>query len=268
MNLQREIVYGYRNEVLTTEDTRKLVHEIIRETIPASVHQHLAECDPYDPDHGHCCTGFTPRFPSASPEDLADQDGEAIAAMIEEKVRNAYEIRVGGLPPEMLDQEERRMVLVAIDRLWQEHLDAMDELREGVYLRAQGQKDPLVEYKNEAYELFVTLMDAIKQEALHNLFRSAASLEAFLAQLRHQRLPRSIFIFPNAKPSRPPGLRGETRSAPVARVENSNNAVAVLSDHGMNCVVLARYLGLRSLLVELCHVAQTPILVEIRGLCS
>jgi preprotein translocase subunit SecA len=83
----------------------------------------------------------------------------------------------------MLDQEERRLILVAIDKQWQEHLYEMDSLREGVSLRAQGQKDPLVEYKNEAYTLFVTLMDAIKQEALQNLFRSAANLEAILKQL-------------------------------------------------------------------------------------
>ncbi len=79
---------------------------------------------------------------------------------------------------EVLDQEERRMVLVAIDNQWQAHLYNMDALREGVDLRAQGQKDPLIEYKNEAYNLFVTLMDSIKQEALQNLFRSAANLEA------------------------------------------------------------------------------------------
>ena len=78
------------------------------------------------------------------------------------------------------------MVLVAIDKQWQEHLYNMDALREGVSLRAQGQKDPLIEYKNEAYSLFVTLMDAIKQEALQNLFRSAANLEAFLKQLHSQ----------------------------------------------------------------------------------
>jgi preprotein translocase subunit SecA len=84
---------------------------------------------------------------------------------------------------EVLDQEERRMVLVAIDKQWQAHLYNMDALREGVGLRAQGQKDPLIEYKNEAYNLFVTLMDSIKQEALQNLFRSAANLEAFLQQL-------------------------------------------------------------------------------------
>lgn len=76
------------------------------------------------------------------------------------------------------------MILMAIDRQWQEHLETMEELREGVYLRAQGQKDPLVEYKNEAYELFTSLMEGIKQEALHQLFRSAAGLEAFVAQLQ------------------------------------------------------------------------------------
>jgi preprotein translocase subunit SecA len=75
------------------------------------------------------------------------------------------------------------MVLVAIDKRWQAHLYNMDSLREGVHLRAQGQKDPLIEYKNEAYELFVDLMDGIKSEALQNLFRSASQLEDFLRQL-------------------------------------------------------------------------------------
>ncbi len=102
------------------------------------------------------------------------------------KVKETYEVKVADLPDEVLDQEERRMVLVAIDKQWQAHLYNMDALREGVGLRAQGQKDPLVEYKNEAYNLFVTLMDQIKQEALTNLFRSASNLEDFLKQLHSQ----------------------------------------------------------------------------------
>ena len=184
MNLQREIVYGYRNEVITTEHTRKLVHDLIRETIPARVSRHFAECDPYHPDCGGLILGFQANFPiSITAEDLADKQEETIAAMIVGNLRDAYETRARTLPMELLDNEERRMVLVSIDRQWQQHLDAMDGLREGVYLRAQGQKDPLVEYKNEAYELFVALMDAIKQEALHKLFRSVVRLEAFLAQL-------------------------------------------------------------------------------------
>ncbi|MES2924997.1 MAG: preprotein translocase subunit SecA [Verrucomicrobiota bacterium] len=187
MNLQREIVYGYRNEVLTTEDTRKLVYEIVGDTIPARVHQHLADCDPRDPDYSDLLDWIHATLPiSVSPDELTYQSGESISAMLADKVRNAYEIRASGLPAEILEQEERRMVLVAIDRQWQEHLTNMDELREGVYLRSQGQKDPLVEYKNEGYDLFVNLMDTIKLDALQNLFRSAASLEAFLAQLRSE----------------------------------------------------------------------------------
>ena len=103
--------------------------------------------------------------------------------MLVDKVKATYQVRVGDLPMDVLDQEERRMVLVAIDKQWQAHLYNMDALREGVGLRAQGQKDPLIEYKNESYNLFVTLMGSIKEEALQNLFRSAANLEAFLEQL-------------------------------------------------------------------------------------
>ena len=70
-------------------------------------------------------------------------------------------------------------MLNAIDRLWQEHLYAMDALREAVGLRQYGQKDPLIEYKNEGYEIFVELMGNIKNEVLNNLFRSTTNLMAF-----------------------------------------------------------------------------------------
>jgi preprotein translocase subunit SecA len=74
---------------------------------------------------------------------------------------------------------ERYILLNAIDRLWQEHLYAMDGLREGIYLRSYGQKDPLIEYKTEAYEMFTQLMASIKNEVLSNLFRSTTNLMAF-----------------------------------------------------------------------------------------
>ena len=188
MNMQREVVYGYRNELLTTEVPGDLVNEIIEETIPAKVQQYLNERDNDVPDYKELLHWVNATLPiRIKSEDLIEgQDEEAISAMLVTKVKEAYEVRTGNLPMEVLDQEERRMVLVAIDKQWQEHLYNMDALREGVGLRAQGQKDPLIEYKNEAYNLFVTLMDSIKQEALQNLFRSAANLEAFLKQLHSQ----------------------------------------------------------------------------------
>ncbi|MES2476912.1 MAG: preprotein translocase subunit SecA [Verrucomicrobiota bacterium] len=217
MNLQREIVYGYRNEVLTTEDSRKLVHEIIAETIPAGVHRHLADCDPREPDYSEMLDWIHGTFPiHVTADELAQRNGESIAAMVMEKVRDVYDTRVSSLPREVLEQEERRMVLVAIDSHWQEHLTDMDELREGVYLRAQGQKDPLVEYKNEGYDLFVTLMEEIKREALQNLFRAAAGLESFLTQLRNAPAVENAptLNFPERSAAAPTGAVGRNDACP------------------------------------------------------
>jgi len=189
MNKQREVVYGYRNEVLGTETPRDLVNEIIEETIPAKVKEYLEDRDGESPDYNELLHWINSTLPiRATVDDLifSSKDPDDIADHLVKKVKETYETRVNNLPLEVLDQEERRMVLVAIDKQWQSHLYNMDALREGVGLRAQGQKDPLVEYKNEAYNLFVVLMDAIKQEALLNLFRSASNLEAFLKQLHSQ----------------------------------------------------------------------------------
>ena len=90
-------------------------------------------------------------------------------------------------------------MLNAIDRLWQEHLYAMDGLREAVNLRAYGQKDPLTEYKTEGYAMFVELMHNIKAEVLHNLFRSTSNLKAFeavLASMPYQFLQQSDPLAP------------------------------------------------------------------------
>jgi preprotein translocase subunit SecA len=188
MNRQREVVYGYRNEVLSTETPRDLVTEIIEETIPAKVNEFLVDRDYDAPDHSELLGWVNATLPiSITIEELdVSKTPEQISDYLVSKVKETYEIKVRNLPYEVLDQEERRMVLVAIDKQWQSHLYNMDALREGVSLRAQGQKDPLIEYKNEAYNLFVRLMDSIKQEALSNLFRSASNLADFLKQLHSQ----------------------------------------------------------------------------------
>jgi preprotein translocase subunit SecA len=193
MNKQREVVYGYRNEVLTTETPRDLVFEIIEKVIPAKVSQYLADRDADSPDYNelfHWVNSTLPIRVDPSELDITTHSEDEISEILVTKVKETYLRRVENLPPEVLDQEERRMVLVAIDKQWQAHLYNMDALREGVQLRAQGQKDPLIEYKTEAYELFVTLMGSIDQEALQNLFRSASNLEAFLRQL--QSMPQEL----------------------------------------------------------------------------
>src|SRR5205814_1449552 len=87
--------------------------------------------------------------------------------------------------PDALKEVERYTILSAIDKLWQEHLYEMDSLRHSIGLRAHGQRDPLIEYKAEAFKLFEELMVNIKTEICHNIFRSASSLMAFENFLRN-----------------------------------------------------------------------------------
>ncbi|WP_052573405.1 preprotein translocase subunit SecA [Haloferula sp. BvORR071] len=177
MNLQREIVYSYRNDVLSTGDMRQLVHEVLAGGIGAKVEEHVSECDPEDPDHRPLVDWVRRNLHVELSEEELDMNRiDKLTAGIVAKVRDAYERRVAALPAELVDREERLLVISAIDGLWQEHLREMDELREGVYLRAQGQKDPLVEYKNEAYILFLVLMDSIKKQATVGLLRFAGAM--------------------------------------------------------------------------------------------
>jgi preprotein translocase subunit SecA len=108
-----------------------------------------------------------------------------IAAEIQRRTKQAYELKIKFEVPEAVQAMERMILLSAIDRLWQEHLYAMDGLRTSIGLRAYAQKDPLIEYKQEAYQMFEELMDRIKRETVHNLFRSTTSLSAFDEFLRH-----------------------------------------------------------------------------------
>jgi preprotein translocase subunit SecA len=103
----------------------------------------------------------------------------AVCNFISDKIRNAYDIKISFEDPAKLAVVERYTILSAIDKLWQEHLYEMDSLRYSIGLRGYGQRDPLIEYKAEAYKIFDELMVNIKSEICHNVFRSASSMMAF-----------------------------------------------------------------------------------------
>src|SRR5688500_4930030 len=103
----------------------------------------------------------------------------ATVTFITEAVRKAYELKCSFENQDALKSIERYTILSAIDKLWQEHLYGMDSLRTSIGLRAHGQRDPLIEYKAEAFKIFEELMVNIKTEICHNIFRSASSLMAF-----------------------------------------------------------------------------------------
>ncbi|NLT69412.1 MAG: preprotein translocase subunit SecA, partial [Verrucomicrobiaceae bacterium] len=177
MNNQRSVVYGYRNEVLQTEDPHALIVEIIEEALPVM----LDDC--LDPETGRLIPEaalqvVNTHFPlGLTTEDagLDSRDDEENLDFLISQVKAAYEVKTNHEDPERVEDLERWVILHSIDQLWQEHLYEMDSLRESIGNYRYAQKDPLVEYKHSAYELFVGLMDRIKTEVLGNLFRTTTT---------------------------------------------------------------------------------------------
>jgi preprotein translocase subunit SecA len=141
------------------------------------------------------------------------------------QIKSSYELKCAHEEPLAVLSLERFIVLNAIDRLWQEHLYAMDALREAVYLRAYGQKDPLIEYKNEAYEMFAELMGNIKNEVLNNLFRSTSNLMAFEKFLAS--LPAHLMRRDDPTADRPAGVRLNPAASPGTRALEPESDVKV-----------------------------------------
>ncbi|MFV0337495.1 MAG: SEC-C metal-binding domain-containing protein, partial [Chthoniobacterales bacterium] len=202
MNQQREVLYGYRNDIIDSEQPREMIFEAIDEALPKKIAEFLEVNDADSvPDFDGLLQWLNTTFPLGLSRTSSGLEGRSIeenTAFIVKTVKDAYEKKVGIEVEEALHSLERYIMLNAVDRLWQEHLYAMDGLREAVYLRSFGQKDPLVEYKNDAYAMFVELMENIKLEILNNLFRGTTNLQAFeqlLSQLpqmlRHGEEPSS-----------------------------------------------------------------------------
>ncbi len=215
MNKQREVIYGWRNEAITTNETRPMLDEVIEEVIPEKVLGFLPPDDQRDAEallswiNMTCPLGLTLE---SAPFDTAS--AEEISAFLIQKVKSSYALKCEHEEPESILQMERYILLNAIDRLWQEHLYGMDALREGVYLRAYGQKDPLIEFKTEAYEMFTELMGNIKAEILHNLFRSTSNLMAFEKFLSN--LPQFL-----EAPDEAGGVSHTTSQQPESRQSNT-----------------------------------------------
>ena len=192
MNKQREVVYGWRNDAIHSEDPRPLLYEVADEVIPLRVAEFLPEGGAEQNPEGliFWANNTFPLGLTVESLGAKEKSPEEVSNYLLERVKKSYELKCSHEPAESVKYLERNILLNAIDRLWQEHLYSMDSLREAVYLRAYGQKDPLIEYKTEAYDMFTSLMVAIKNEMLHNFFRSTANLEAFGSFL--QSLPQFL----------------------------------------------------------------------------
>jgi preprotein translocase subunit SecA len=191
MNQQREVIYEWRNDVLQSNDPRILINEAVEKGLKERLGEFLPseKGSDIDPDYDSLIQWVNTTFPIGL-KDFDDEfkalDFAAQSTFIQDKVLRAYDVKVGGANPQALQEIEKMILLNAIDRLWQEHLYALDALKEGIGLRSYGQKDPLIEFKQEAFSIFADLMRNINGEVLSNLFKSTqqlAAFEQFLAQL-------------------------------------------------------------------------------------
>jgi preprotein translocase subunit SecA len=167
---------------MDAENPRVLIHEVINEVVPKKVSAfHISESDA-DPDIAGLLQWVNTTFPVGLTAEKCAFETRSIeenGTFLAQTLVEAYDRKAAIEDEAARSGLEKYVILNAVDRLWQEHLYAMDGLREAVYLRAYGQKDPLTEYKTEAYAMFVELMESIKNEVLNNLFRSTTNLQAF-----------------------------------------------------------------------------------------
>jgi preprotein translocase subunit SecA len=224
MNRQREVIYGERRLVLEGKDLKEQVIEFMQDTLAAYVDAATASGYAEEWDLETLWNHLKVIYPvSFTPSDLdaeiggrAGLDVELLKHRILEDLAKAYADRESALGSEVTRELERKVLLSVLDRKWREHLYEMDYLQEGIGLRAMAQRDPLVEYQREGYELFAAMMDAIKEEIAGFLFNVEVTVESSEVQAKGI----------EAKPVSPIGLQysAADESGNVTKNDVSRNA--------------------------------------------
>ena len=182
LNQQREVVYGIRNGAIHADRSKEIIFDQVREELLSrlEVAGIGAKGEPVQSLVENLVGWINSHFPiSLKLEEIAGSELEPLADMILERIKAAYAVKESVEVPEALGSLERYVVINAIDHHWQEHLTEMEELRRSIGLRSYGQKDPLVEYKGEAYRFFEELMNNVRLQICTGLFRSASNLASF-----------------------------------------------------------------------------------------
>jgi preprotein translocase subunit SecA len=179
LNRQRHVIYDERRKVLEGADLHEQIRSMIDEVVASYATGATSDGYPEEWDLEKLWRAFKELFPislrigevvDAVGGDKSGLTGDLITEMVQENAQAAYDRREEEYTPENMRQAERIVVLSVLDRKWREHLYEMDYLREGIYLRAMAQRDPLIEYQREGFDMFSTMMDGIKEESVGNLF--------------------------------------------------------------------------------------------------
>jgi len=191
MNRQRQVVYGERRMVLEGADIKDQVATFVSDTLTAYVSMATSQGYSEDWDLDTLWNALKTIYPiSFTIDELVARvgsrnglDAEYLTAAVIEDCQAAYAKREESLGSEVMRELERKVLLSVLDRKWREHLYEMDYLQEGIGLRAMAQRDPLVEYQREGFDLFSAMMDAIKEEIAGFLFNIEVTVEASSKQV-------------------------------------------------------------------------------------
>jgi preprotein translocase subunit SecA len=185
MSNQRKAVYAERRRVLEGRDLKLQVLGYGERTIDDIVEAYV---NPDLPPEENDMTSVVDKvkefiylLEDLTPQQLEGLQFDELKAFLQEQMRNAYDIKEGQIEqisPGLMRQAERFFILQQIDTLWREHLQAMDALRESVGLRSYGQKDPLIEYKNEGYDMFLEMMTQMRRNVIYSMFMFQPRVQA------------------------------------------------------------------------------------------
>ncbi|MFL1431988.1 MULTISPECIES: preprotein translocase subunit SecA [unclassified Nocardiopsis] len=178
LNRQRKVIYAERRKVLEGQDLRDQVMVMLEEVLRGYVAEETSEGDPADWDLDKLWRAFKQVYPiSFTVDEFIEENGELhtltgqlIADRVVEDANAAYDARESELGEEAMREVERRIILQVMDRKWREHLYEMDYLQEGIGLRAMAQRNPLIEFQREGYDMFQQMLEAIKEESVGYLF--------------------------------------------------------------------------------------------------
>ena len=185
MNAQRKVIYGQRRRVLEGEDLQEQIAGFRQQVISDIVLLATQGKDASEWDLDHLFQNLRTIYPvSITPEEVIEQVGSVDAltpdVLVTEVLSDAelaYQKREEELTPELMRQLERRVVLSVLDRKWRDHLYEMDYLKEGIGLRAMAQRNPLIEYEREGFQLFEAMTEAIKEDSVRYMYNLEVRVE-------------------------------------------------------------------------------------------
>ena len=239
LNRQRKVVYDERHQVLEGADLKDQILRMTDEVIESYTAGATSEGFPEEWDLDKLWKAFRQLFPiTITVDDMIEEAGDKagltadlIIEVVTENARDAYERREEELTPDVMRVFERQVVLSVLDRKWREHLYEMDYLREGIGLRAMAQRDPLVEYQREGFDMFNAMMDGIKEESVGALFNLKVEVqqnpiteEAGETGVAAPGTAPELGVAPAAGPA--PGSAPEVPSAPATDASGGGPAAA------------------------------------------